>query len=167
MPPSATPIPSIDVLLQKLSTQHGLHARPSVLQALLTQLQNSAHPPPARALVETLKFRLLASDITTSLQPYANLCLPPTLPHTAPKSTTLPSDGIVVQVLDIVDVTSSRADALDRLEMVERGETMRGREIIRIAPGEADGDAEGDTAAGAEAKKGGKSMHRQIGRAHV
>jgi RecQ-mediated genome instability protein 1 len=162
MPPSTTPIPSIDVLLQTLSTQHGLHARPSVLQALLTQLQSSAHPPPARALVDTLKFRLLASDITTSLQPYANLCLPPTLPRAAPQSLTISSDGIVVQVLDIVDVTSSRADALDRLEMVERGETMRGREIVRVAPAEADGDGEEDTTAGAGAKKGGKSMHKLL-----
>ncbi|KAA8909765.1 hypothetical protein FN846DRAFT_590953 [Sphaerosporella brunnea] len=157
-PPSATPIPSIDNLLRALSTQYNLHARPSVLQVLLAQLQQLPHPPPARALVETLRFRLLASDITTSLQPYANLCLPPNLPQSAPQAMALSADGIVVQVLDIVDVTSSRSDSLERLEMVERGEAMRGREIIRVAPGEADGG--GEAAVGA--RKGDGGMHKLV-----
>lgn len=155
--------PTIDALLHTLSTVHGLHARPSVLRALLTSLlAGSAHPPPSGpGLIQSLRFRLLASDITVSLQPYANLCLPPVLPDHAPArmalsapvsaahaqaatpaatSSSSASDGahvaagIVVQVLDVTDLSSSRGDALDRLEMAARGEAMRGREVIRLVP---------------------------------
>ncbi|KAI5841291.1 hypothetical protein BZA05DRAFT_325384, partial [Tricharina praecox] len=112
-----------------------------------------------KALVQSLKFRLLASDITLSLQPYANLCLPPTLPAKAPVSSTLPNDGIIVQMLDIHDISSSRSDALDRLEMAERGEVMRGREVIRVVPGE--DNTANDTGSG-EARAGTRSMHKLL-----
>ena len=186
MAPPTTP--TIDALLHTLSRAHGLHARPSVLRVLLTNLlAGSAHPPPSGpGLIQSLRFRLLASDITVSLQPYANLCLPPVLPNHAPahmvlsapvsaaaaaaaatatpaatssSSSASASDGahvaagIVVQVLDVVDLSSSRGDALDRLEMAARGEAMRGREVIRLVPSDdnaspIDGGDEGGGAGG-------------------
>ena len=118
--------PSIDALMHTLATTFGLHARPTVLQSLLQPLLAAPRPPPEATLVHTLKFRLLALDVTAALQAHANLCLPPALPDHAPPALTLPAHpGIVVQVLDVVDLTSSRADALDRLEMAARGEDVR------------------------------------------
>jgi RecQ-mediated genome instability protein 1 len=72
---------------------------------------------------------------------------------------TLSADGIVVQVLDITDITSSLGDSLERLEMTERGEAMRGREVIRIVPGENDNENPG---ASGEARGGGRSMHKLL-----
>jgi len=156
---STPPIPSIDTLLQILSSEHHLHSRPSVLHTLLSNLQSIPHPPTGKALIQTLKFRLLASDITLSLQPYGNLCLPPILPENAPVSLTLPDYGIVVQLLDIYDVTSSRIDALDRLEMAGRGESRRGREVIRIVPAE---DNTINGTGSAEARVGTSAIHRLL-----
>lgn len=191
------PPPTIDALLHTLSTAHGLHARPSVLRALLTNLlAGSAHPPPSGpGLIQSLRFRLLASDITVSLQPYANLCLPPVLPDRAPARMTLSAPvpapatlapassaaadgagvgtgmGIVVQVLDVTDLSSSRGDALDRLEMAARGEAMRGREVIRLVPSDdsaspVDGGGGGGGVGGGAAHVGGRNgargMHRLL-----
>ena len=60
--------------------------------------------------------------------------------------------AIVVQVLDVEDISRSRWEQLEAIEALERGEGTRGREIIRV-PALPEGD---DAAASAEpASKGG------------
>lgn len=95
--------------------------------------------PPFPALLSTLHFRILASDITASLSPTAN-----TSDSAAPAAVVLP-DGvedvnvkerrlegaIVVQVLDVLDVGTSKWSQVEAIERVERGEEVRGREVIR------------------------------------
>ncbi|KAF2155222.1 hypothetical protein K461DRAFT_266523 [Myriangium duriaei CBS 260.36] len=85
---------------------------------------------PLPALQKTAEYRLLATDITHSL----NRSLAPGLPSTATdasiKDQALPR-AIVVQVLDIEDIGRSRWSQIEQIEQHERGETTRGREIIR------------------------------------
>lgn len=113
-------------------------------------LSNTNLSVPAAALQKTALFRLLASDFTTSLA----------IPQSSPSSV-FPRDildgnvaehtlqgPIPVQVLDVEDVSRSRWSAVEALEAAERGETTKGREVIRVVPGEegtndGDGDASG------------------------
>jgi RecQ-mediated genome instability protein 1 len=51
---------------------------------------------------------------------------------------------VVVQVLDIEDVSRSRWEEVERLEAVARGEGTRGREVIRVNSSAASGDGTGN-----------------------
>lgn len=138
MPP---PAPSIDTLLFHFTSTLRLHPRPTWLsQSLSSQRQLPAGP----ALLASLKFRILASDITESLQPHANLCFPLSAHDSDAKSVTLPGP-IAVQVVAVEDVGVSRVEQIDKIEMAERGEIQRGREVIRVVP-EGDGDGIGTQA---------------------
>ncbi|KAI5819500.1 hypothetical protein BZA77DRAFT_376707 [Pyronema omphalodes] len=134
--PNPTPTPSLASLQSTLLHTFHLPVRPTYLRNLLTTLQNSSRPPHGAALLQTLKFRILSSDITQSLEPRSNLCFPDLSPET--KSTTLCNDGIIVQVLDIRDLTQSLGDTIEAIEMGERGERMKGREVVRITAEEAE-----------------------------
>ncbi|PLB52741.1 DUF1767-domain-containing protein [Aspergillus steynii IBT 23096] len=86
---------------------------------------------PLSALTQTALFRVLASDFRDSLT-------------TSSPSSILPADifdptvqerriqgPIPVQVLDIEDIGSSLWSQVEAIERVERGEAIRGREIVR------------------------------------
>lgn len=93
---------------------------------------------PLQALKQTILFRVLASDITTSLQPTSSSVLPADANNVSVKEQRLPG-SIPVQVLDVEDIGRSRWSQIELLEQQERGEMTKGRELIRLAP-----DAEGD-----------------------
>lgn len=131
MPPAA---PSIDTLLSHFTSTLRLHPRPTWLTQTLTSQRQL---PTGPALLASLKFRILASDITESLQPHANLCFPPSANDANAASVTLPGP-IAVQVVAVEDVGVSIVEQIDRIEMAERGEIQRGREVIRVVP-EGDG----------------------------
>jgi len=66
---------------------------------------------------------------------------------------------IAVQILDVEDVGRSRWSQVEAIEAHERGEMTKGREVIRVVPGEA-GGAEGS---GAEAEgKGSAGPHKLL-----
>ncbi|KAH0606655.1 uncharacterized protein H6S33_003489 [Morchella sextelata] len=132
MPP---PPPNIDTLLSHFRTSLNLHLRPTWLSHTLT----TQRLPTGAALLASLKFRILASDITESLQPHANLCFPPSIHDTDTQAQVLVGP-IAVQIVAVEDVGLSRVEQLDRLEMAARGEVVRGREVIRVLP-EEDGEA--------------------------
>ncbi|KAL7271144.1 hypothetical protein RUND412_006126 [Rhizina undulata] len=137
MPPS---VPNIDQLLAQFSSTLSLHVRPTWLSANLEALQNQARQVAAGpALFASLKFRILASDFTKSLQPHANLCFPVDI-HDQHNTTMI--GPIAVQVVDIQDMGTSKLDQLDKIEMVERGEMTKGKEVIRIVATE---DVEGES----------------------
>jgi RecQ-mediated genome instability protein 1 len=96
---------------------------------LTTFLTTTRHPlPPIPALISSLHFRLLASDITQSL---SSVCpLPSTITDPKTKEQKL-TWNTPVQVLDITDIGTSKYSQLGTLEMIERGEMIKGREIIR------------------------------------
>ena len=45
-----------------------------------------------------------------------------------------------MQVTGIEDIGTSKINQIDRIEMSERGEIMKGKEVIRLAPEEEGGD---------------------------
>jgi len=93
----------------------GLNPRPTWMTTFISSQRVSA---PLPSLKQTAVFRLIQTDITSSLQAG---------PH--------------VQVLDIEDIGKSRWSQVEAIEAEERGETTRGREIIRVVPNE---NGEGD-----------------------
>lgn len=86
---------------------------------------------PVTALVQTAQFRLLASDLTTSLIPSPNTCFPGDVGDATVMERRL-ARSIPVQVLGIEDMSMSRWEQIEAIEAVERGEGTKGREIIRV-----------------------------------
>ncbi|KAL8720108.1 MAG: hypothetical protein Q9225_002984 [Loekoesia sp. 1 TL-2023] len=103
---------------------------------------------PIPALTQTASFRLLSSDITTSLSSDASNCLPPDIGDVNIKERRL-QGPLVLQLLGIEDMSRSRWEQVEAIEALERGEGTKGREIIRIT-----GTEEGDDS-GANVNKGG------------
>lgn len=117
-------------LSNALLTRHNLPVSSAWLAEFLASRGTNALPP-LPALTSTAHFRLLASDIRTSLSP------------TTPKNV-FPEDvagvdikerrlegTVIVQVLDVIDVGSSKWSQVEAIESVETGEEVRGREVIR------------------------------------
>ncbi|KAK5129488.1 hypothetical protein LTR08_003211 [Meristemomyces frigidus] len=104
---------------------------------------------PLLALQKTALFRLLATDITTSLLKPPSSCFPPNTTDPQVKETSL-RGPITVQVLDVEDIGRSRWSQFESLEAHERGETTKGREVIRVVP-----EANGPDATQAETKSSG------------
>ncbi|KAK4231996.1 RecQ mediated genome instability protein Rmi1 [Podospora fimiseda] len=135
MPPST---PSLPTLLHS-----SLSSTPSIpLPSLpfLTQLCASRVPPPPLAsLLATARARILAADLTTPqlLDPtyISSHSFPSNLYNPQTESLSLSIDTIV-QVLDIENLSKSRWEQIEELEAAARGETKRGREIIRITEDE-------------------------------
>ncbi|KAK4943761.1 hypothetical protein LTR10_016664 [Elasticomyces elasticus] len=100
------------------------------------------NPPPLPALLSTAQFRILASDITTSLSPPSTDLLPADVGDVNVKERAL-SGHVIVQVLDVLDIGSSKWSQVEAIERVERGEEIRGREVIRTVDGMEDEDGSG------------------------
>lgn len=92
---------------------------------------------PIQALQRTAEFRLLGTDITTSLQFTPNSTFPAGISSPDVKDQRIPGP-VPVQVLDIEDVGRSRWSQVEAMEMDERGETRKGHEVIRVVPDEED-----------------------------
>lgn len=101
----------------------------------------------APALYQTALFRLLASDITQSLEPVAGACLPSDVHNATLKERRL-QGPIVVQILDVEDMGRSRWDQIEAIEALERGEGTIGREIIRVIAPEDGGNSNANATAG-------------------
>jgi len=110
-------------------------------QAWMQSFMPSIRPnTPLVALQKTALFRLLATDLTTSVQTSASSTLPANLSDPEVRERTLPGP-VTVQVLDIEDIGRSRWSQVQALDAHERGETTRGREIIRVVADESDPNA--------------------------
>ncbi|KKA28876.1 hypothetical protein TD95_000271 [Thielaviopsis punctulata] len=98
--------------------------------------QKITSPPPKSKLpplIESARTAILAADLTAPNFLDASLVsgFPPPATFAADvQEASLPAD-VIVQVLDIEDLTRSRWDQVQELEAVERGEMRKGREIIR------------------------------------
>ncbi|KAK4249987.1 hypothetical protein C7999DRAFT_29454 [Corynascus novoguineensis] len=113
-------------------------------------------PPPLASLLATARARLLASDLTAAglldSQYAAQHSLPQDMvPGSRSAAATtrearLPRD-VVVQVLDIEDVSQSRWEQVEALEALARGEGTRGREIVRLSATTSTDEEEATTAA--------------------
>lgn len=88
--------------------------------------------PPLPALIATAKARLLAADLThPSLFEQVMPGLPQNLSNPAVKDVRLPAD-VLVQVLDLDNLSMSKWEQVEELEAIARGEQTRGREVIRL-----------------------------------
>jgi RecQ-mediated genome instability protein 1 len=120
-------------------------------------LSNLLTPPPGRALpplnslIATGKHRLLSSDITSAnILDHSNLSFPANINDSSVKETIL-TGHMFVQVLSVEDLSKSRWEQIEAIEAIERGETTRGRELIRVVATE-----EGENGLAAATQIGGR-----------
>jgi len=121
-------------LTQHLNSRH-LHPTPAWLQSFVSTTRPNT---PMAALKQTALFRLLATDITTTLVQSANTVFPIDVLNARVPSRNV-AGPIVCQVLDIDDIGLSRWAQVEAIEAKERGETTKGREIVRVVENENDG----------------------------
>ncbi|KAL8944793.1 MAG: hypothetical protein Q9216_000215 [Gyalolechia sp. 2 TL-2023] len=121
----------------QLASTKSLHPTQQWLTAFMST-QKSTTPLPA--LIQTASFRLLCSDITTSLSSDLSYCLPPDVSDVNIKERRLQS-SVVLQLLGIEDMSKSRWEQIEAIEALERGEGTKGREIIRVANAEEEDDS--------------------------
>ncbi|KAI0123681.1 hypothetical protein BJ170DRAFT_92116 [Xylariales sp. AK1849] len=121
-------------------------------------LPNRNPMPPLPALTATAKARLMATDITHAgvLDPTAG-AFPPNIISQEVKETKLARD-VLIQVLDIDNLTKSKWEQVEELEAITRGEQTRGREIIRLPAGGEDDDEAGYSSAATQAISTGPNL---------
>jgi RecQ-mediated genome instability protein 1 len=113
----------------------GLHPADAWLNSFLSTQSTAV---PVSSLKQTAMYRVLHSDISTTLQTGPSAVFPPNILDASIVERKLP--GIIpVQVMDIEDIGRSKWSQVEALESVERGEMTKGREIIRVVPGEDEG----------------------------
>ncbi|KAK4542349.1 hypothetical protein LTR36_006805 [Oleoguttula mirabilis] len=95
---------------------------------------------PIVALQKTALFRLLATDITTSTTKSAASCFATNITDPQVKERQV-RGPITVQLLDVEDIGRSRWSQVEAIEAQERGETTKGREVIRVVPDDNGPDA--------------------------
>ncbi|KAL8988734.1 MAG: hypothetical protein Q9177_002239 [Variospora cf. flavescens] len=121
----------------QLASSRNLHPTQQWLAAFM-DTQKSTTPLPA--LTQTASFRLLSSDITTTLSADAPNCLPLDIHNPEVKERRL-LGPLVLQLLGIEDMSKSRWEQVEAIEALERGEGTKGREIIRVTSTAGDEDS--------------------------
>lgn len=86
---------------------------------------------PISALTQTALFRVLASDFRDTLAPIDSRSLLPVDVFNVNVKERRLAGPIPLQVLDIEDIGTSLWSQVEAIERVERGEAVRGREIVR------------------------------------
>jgi len=134
---------SSTALAQEITAHLVSKSLPPTPSWLTTFLSSTRPNTPLPALKQTALFRLLASDITTSVQASASSVFPADVHNAQVVERRLPGP-IPAQVLDVEDVGSSRWSQVEKMEALERGEMTKGREVVRLVPGETEDGAAGD-----------------------
>lgn len=120
-------------LTQHLNSRH-LYPTAAWLQGFLSSTRPNT---PLPAMKQTVGFRLLATDITTSLSPPASSLFPRDILSGTIQSRIVVGP-VVCQVLDIEDIGNSRWSQVEAIEARERGEMTKGREVVRVIEQEND-----------------------------
>ncbi|CAI7659959.1 unnamed protein product [Penicillium manginii] len=123
---------SEQIAAQILNTK-SLSVSQSWLNTLLTNSNSAQRNIPASALTKTALFRVLASDFRESLTTSPSTVLPVDIIDPTVQERRL-QGPIPVQVLDIEDIGTSLWSQVEAIERVERGEAIRGREVVRTIP---------------------------------
>ncbi|PYI19680.1 DUF1767-domain-containing protein [Aspergillus japonicus CBS 114.51] len=134
----------------QLHTTKALPVSPTWLNSFVSSTTALQRNVPISALTQTALFRILASDIRDSLHTNnPSALLPADIVDPSVQERRLPGP-VPVQVLDIEDIGTSLWSQVEAIERVERGEAIRGREIVRAVNvggggggGEEDEEAEG------------------------
>jgi RecQ-mediated genome instability protein 1 len=143
--------PDIALALTNYLTSKDLPPKQEWIRAFIPTIKSST---PILALQKTALFRLLAADITTAVQSSPSTTFSPGIADPAIKEQWLPGP-VVVQVLDVEDIGRSRWSQVEALEAQERGETTKGREVVRVLPEEGTAGPDAPQAPGAQAKSAG------------
>ncbi|KAF4437029.1 mediated genome instability Rmi1 [Fusarium acutatum] len=114
------------------------HPSTAFLNSLIT---TRSPPPPLPSLLATAKARLLAADLTgsTIISTGSLQSFPSDADSTESREKRIPRP-VHVQVLDIENLASSRWEQVEEMEAVARGETTRGREVVRVTAEDDDDD---------------------------
>lgn len=114
-----------------------LPPNPTWLQSFLSSTSSANRPnTPILAQQKTALFRILSTDLTTSVQPSSQSGLLPADVSSPEVKERVLAGPITVQVLDIEDIGRSCWSQVETLEAQERGEMTKGREVIRVVPDE-------------------------------
>ncbi|KAL9081568.1 MAG: hypothetical protein Q9159_007246 [Coniocarpon cinnabarinum] len=132
---------SLTVALRTHLTSRHLPPNDAFLAHLLSSLNHSLPLPSLKA---SAQYRALHSDLKTSLLTTQSNTLPRDIADGGTAFRTLTSE-VTVQVLDQLDISRSLWSQIENIEAAERGETQKGREIVRVVPGEVEG-ADGGSA---------------------
>lgn len=154
---------SADQIAAQIQSTKSLPISSSWLNTFLASSQRNI---PVSALTKTALFRILASDFRESLSRNQSSLFPVDIYDPNVQERRL-SGPIPVQILDIEDIGTSLWSQVEAIERVERGEAIRGREIVRtVAVGEDPEAAENNsTSNGTAANESGSSgygPHRLI-----
>jgi len=117
---------------QIVTTKSILPSQSWLLSFLSSQRPNNI---PFQSLCQTALFRLLASEITVSIQSTPDSTFPQNV-HDIEITLRRLKGPIPCQVVDVEDISRSKQTQLEVIESAERGEKMKGKEVIRIVPGE-------------------------------
>ncbi|KAJ5885268.1 hypothetical protein N7495_009778 [Penicillium taxi] len=124
-------------IVAQIQNSKGLTASPAWINSFLASSTAQRNTP---ALIQTAIFRILASDFRESLSTTPTSRFPVDVYDTNLQERCL-QVSIPVQVLDIEDIGSSLWSQVEAIERIERGEAIRGREIIRTITVGEDADA--------------------------
>ncbi|PYH39173.1 OB fold domain-containing protein [Aspergillus neoniger CBS 115656] len=113
-----------------LLTTKSLPVSPTWLTTFLASTTTS-RTIPLSALTQTALFRILTSDIRDSLSTSSPSILLPTDIFDPTIQERRLNGPIPLQVLDIEDIGTSLWSQVEAIERVEKGEAIRGREIVR------------------------------------
>lgn len=114
-----------------LFTTKSLPVSPTWISNFFASISQQQQRAPLSALTQTALFRILASNFVESLsRSTPSALLPGDISDPAVQERRIPGP-VPVQVLDIEDIGTSLWSQVEAIEQVERGETVRGREIIR------------------------------------
>lgn len=113
-------------LAAQLSSSKGLRPTHDWLSSFLKTQRPTT---PLQSLMQTACFRLLSSDITSTLN--CDTCFPADISNSHIQERKL-QGSIPVQVLGVENISKSRWEQIEAMEAIERGEGTRGREIIRL-----------------------------------
>ena len=141
-PISASNLPALTTALSPVL------CHPPSASFLTSFLSTQRSTTPLPSLVATARLRLLNSPLALTLSPSPSSCLPSNI-HDATQPERRVPGPLPLQVIDVIDLTKSRWATIEEIEMLERGEGTKGREVIRVVPGE---EGESETGVGEGAK---------------
>ena len=125
-------------IAQQLHTSLSQTQTPLPTLTWLQTLASSRNPPPSlSSLLATARMRLLNSDLTTPNLLDARWKAQHSLPANLAQGYIDKREGrlgreVVVQVVDIEDVSRPRWEQVEELEAEARGEYTKGREVVRL-----------------------------------
>ncbi|KAJ5639376.1 uncharacterized protein N7484_007238 [Penicillium longicatenatum] len=152
-----------DQIIAQISSSTGLCVSPTWLSTFLAS-STAQRNIPASALTKTALFRVLGSDFRESLARNPSSLFPIDVSDPKIQERRLPGP-IPVQVLDIEDIGTSLWSQVEAIERVERGEAIRGREIVRTVSVGEDAEAAANNGSGtnpAASGSSGSGPHRLI-----